>query len=88
MFVPTIVNVEFSDVNKGHDQVTEIILCRFPNCTIIYPVGPVYCCPGHASNTIPYSYLKGFVLFQMLHWKLLSTVNLWTLKEHLGDINI
>ena len=28
--------------NMGHAQVIGIILCSFPNCPIIYPVGTVY----------------------------------------------
>ena len=30
-----------------HSQGIWIILCHFTNCPIIYPVVPVYYCPGH-----------------------------------------
>ena len=52
MFIPTKADVEFADGNMGHYQEIGIILCHFPNCTIIYPVVPVCYCPGHPSNTI------------------------------------
>ena len=51
MFVPTKDTVKLSNGNTGHSQGIGIILCHFPNCSIIYPVGPVYYCPGHPSNT-------------------------------------
>ena len=35
---------------RGHTQGIGIILFHFPNCFIIYPVVPVYYCPGHPSN--------------------------------------
>ena len=52
MFVPTKSDVKLANGNMGHAQVIGIILCRFTNCPIIYPVVPVYYCPGHPSNTI------------------------------------
>ena len=45
--VHTISNVKFYGVNKGYVQVIGIILCQFPHCPIIYPVGPVYHYIGH-----------------------------------------
>ena len=42
MFVPTKANVKLANVNTGHAQGIEIILCIIPNCSIIYQVGPVY----------------------------------------------
>ena len=52
MFLPTNATVKLAHGNTGHAQGIGIILCRFPNCSIIYPVGPVYYCPGHPSNTM------------------------------------
>ena len=58
--------MKFSDGNTGHAQVIGIILCIFPNCPNIYPVGPVYYCPGHPSNTISLDALKFHVGFQKI----------------------
>ena len=52
MFVQTKATVKLANGNTGHSQGIGIILCRFPNCSIIYPVGPVYYFPVHPSNTI------------------------------------
>ena len=52
MFVPTKATVKLANGNKGHAQGNGIILCRFSNCYIIYPVVPVYYCPSHPYNTI------------------------------------
>ena len=38
MFVTTKVTVKLDNGNTGHAQVIRIILCRFPNCSIIYPL--------------------------------------------------
>ena len=61
MFVPTKATVKLANGNTGHAQGIGIILCRFPNCSIIYPVGPVYHCPGHPSNTISSDALKFYI---------------------------
>ena len=58
MFVPTKATVKLANGNTVHDQGIGIILCRFPNCSIMYPVGPVYCCPSHPSNNIASGALK------------------------------
>ena len=42
LFVKTKATVKLANGNTGHAQVIGIILCYFPNCLIIYPVGPVY----------------------------------------------
>ena len=65
MFAPTKVNVELANGNMWHDQGIGIILYHFPNCPIIYLVGPVYYFPGHPSNTISSGDLKFYVGF----WK-------------------
>ena len=64
IFVPTKATVKMDNGNTGHAQGIGIILCRFNNCTIIYPVVPVYYCPGHHSNTISLGSLKFYVGFQ------------------------
>ena len=64
MFVPTKVTVKLANGNTGHAQGIGIILCRFPNCSIIYPVGPVYYFPGHPSNTISSGVLKFYIGFK------------------------
>ena len=62
MLVPTKATVKLANVNTGHAQVIGIILCHFTNCSIIYPVGPVYYFPCHPSNIISLGALK-FYLF-------------------------
>ena len=49
-----------------HDQGIGIILCIFPKCSIIYPVGLVYYFPGHPYNTISSGALKFYVGFQQV----------------------
>ena len=63
MFVPTKATVKLANGKKGHAQGIEITLCRFPNCLIIYPVGPVNYFPGHPSNTISSVALKFYICF-------------------------
>ena len=63
MFVPTNSTVKISNVNMVHTQVIGIILCRFPNCSIIYTVVPVYYSPGRPFNTISSGALKFYVGF-------------------------
>ena len=64
MFVTTKTTVKLSNGNTRHAQGIGVILCRFPNCTIIYPVGPVYYFPSCLSNIISSGALKlysGFI---------------------------
>ena len=61
MFVPTKATAKPAHGNTGHEQVIGIILCCSPNCPIIYPVGQVYYCTGHPSNTIKSGSLKLYV---------------------------
>ena len=63
MFSLTKATLKLANGNTGHAQGIGIILCRFPNCSIIYPVGPVYYCPGHPSNTISSGALKFYIGF-------------------------
>ena len=69
MFVPTKANVKIANVNMGHAQVIGIILCNFTNWPIIYPVVPVYYCPGHPSNTISLGALRCYVVFQKVTYE-------------------
>ena len=62
-FSPTKATVKLANGNTGHAQVNGIILCRLPNCSIIYPVGTVYYCPGHPCNTISSGVLKFYIGF-------------------------
>ena len=52
MFVPTKVTVKLANGNTGNAQGIGIFLYCIKNFPIIYPVGPVYFCPGHPSITI------------------------------------
>ena len=52
MFFPTKDAVKLANENMEHAQLIGIILCCFPNCSIIYPSGTFYYCPGHPYNTI------------------------------------
>ena len=85
MFVPTNSTVKLSNGNTGHAQGIGVILCRFPKFSIIYPVGPVYYCSGHPSNTISSGALKFYIGLKMLHLNLLNIVTLLTLNVVLGD---
>ena len=69
MFVSTRVTVKISNGNTVHAQVIGVVLCGFPNCPIIYPVGPVYYFPGHPSNTISLGALKFYVGFQKVTYE-------------------
>ena len=42
----------------GNDQGIGIILCHFPNCFIIYPVGTFYCCPGQVPSNFKFGFQK------------------------------
>ena len=64
IFFPTEATVKLANGNMVHSQLIDIILCRFPNCYIIYRVGLVYYFPGHPSNTISSGALKFYAGFQ------------------------
>ena len=85
MFLPTKDTMKLSNRNKGHSQGIGIILFCFTDCSIIYPVGPVYYFPGQPSNTISPGVLKFYVGFKKLHMNLLNIVTMLTLKVVLGD---
>ena len=61
MFVPTDSTVKLYNGNTGHAQGIGIILCRFPNYYIIYPVEPVYYFPGRPSKTTSSGALKFYI---------------------------
>ena len=64
MFVPTKSTVKLANGNTVHAQGIGIILCRFTNCSIIYPVVPVYYFPGYPSDTVSSGDLKVYSVFQ------------------------
>ena len=74
IFVPTNYNVKLSNGNMVYAQEIGIVLCRFPNCLIMYSVIPVYYCPGHPSNTISLGDLKCLFVLKILHLNLLNIV--------------
>ena len=74
MFFPTNTTVKLDNGNMVHAQGIGIILCRFPNCLIIYPVITVYDCPCHPFNTISSGALKFYIYFERLHLNLLKIV--------------
>ena len=41
MLVPTKANVKLANGNTGHAQLIGVILCHFPNCSIIYLAGKI-----------------------------------------------
>ena len=69
MFVPTKATVKLDNEDTGNDQGIEIILCCFTYCYIIYPMGPVYYCPGHPYNTISSGAFKFYVGFQKVTYE-------------------
>ena len=69
MFVPTNATVKMANGNTGHAQGIGIILCRFLNCSVIYPVVPVHYCPGHPSNTMSSGFLKFYIGFEKVTYK-------------------
>ena len=64
MFVPTKSTVKLANINTGHAQGIGIILFHFTNCSIIYPVVPVYYCPCYPFNTVSSGDLKVYSGFQ------------------------
>ena len=69
MFFPTKDTVKLAYENTGHAKGIGIILCLFPNCSVIYPMGQVYSCPGHPSNNISSDALKYFVGFKKVTYE-------------------
>ena len=64
MFVPTKATVKLANGNKVNSQIIGIVLRCFTNCSIIYPVGPVYYFLGHPYKTISSGALKFYVVFK------------------------
>ena len=85
MFVPKKATVKLANGNTGHSQGIGIILYHFPNCSVIYPVGPAYYFPGHPSNTISSGVLKFILYFKRLCLNLFHIVTLLIIKAFLGD---
>ena len=61
MFVPTKATIKSAYGNTGNAQGIGNILFQFTNYSVIYPVGTVYYCPGHPSNTISSGALKFYI---------------------------
>ena len=72
MFVPTKYTVKLANESTGHAQAIGIILCCFPNCAVIYPVGTVQYFPGHPSNNILSDALKLYVFLNKVTSELLE----------------
>ena len=64
MFFPTKATVKLANGNTTHAQGIEVISYLFTNCYIIYPVGPVYCCPGNPPNTTSLVAIKFYIGFK------------------------
>ena len=62
-FFPTQANLKLANGDMGHTQGIDIISFHFITCYILYPVGPVYYCPGQPSNNISYDAFKCYVGF-------------------------
>ena len=84
MFVTTKATVELATGNTGNDQGIGFVVCSFPNCYIIYPVGPVNYFPGLLSNTISSVALNFILDSKRLHMNLLNIVTLLNLEVVLG----
>ena len=56
--------MKLANGNTGHAQGIGVLLCSFPSCSIIYPLGPVYYFPGHPYNIISSCDLKFYVGFK------------------------
>ena len=85
MLVPTKATVKLANVNTRHDQGIWIILCRFPYCPIIYPVGPVYYCTCKLYNTISLVALKFYIGFQKVTYETLEHCDFLNLRVVIGD---
>ena len=85
MFVPTKAVVKLANGNTVHAQGVGIILCRFPNFSIIYPVEWVCYCTGHPSKTISSGALIFYAIFLRLHLNIFNIVTLLTLEVVIGD---
>ena len=69
MFLSAKATVKLANGNTVHAQGIGIILCQFPNCSIIYPVGPVYYFPGHPSNFISSGALNFYIGFKKVTYE-------------------
>ena len=85
MFVPTKATMKLDNGNTGHNQIIGIILCCFPNCSIIYKMGTVYYCQGRPANTLSPVSLKFYVCSRKVTYNILNIVSLLNLKGVLGD---
>ena len=84
MFLPTKATVKLYNRNTGNTQLIGVILYLFPKFSILYPVGPVYYCPGHPYNIISSGALHFYVGFKRFRLKLLNILTLLNLKVIIG----
>ena len=85
MFVPTKATVKLYNRNTGHTQRIGVILCCFPNYSLIYPVVPVFIVQvtlPTPSHQVPSNFM---LAFKRLNLKLLNIVNFLTLMVILVD---
>ena len=85
MFVLTKATMKLDNENTRHTQGIGIIPCRFPNCLIIYHVGPVYYCPVQPYNNISSGALKFYIGSKKFTSEPLEHCDFLTLKSFLGD---
>ena len=85
IFVPTKATVKLANGNTVHAQGIGIILCPFPECPIIYPVGLFIIV--QVTLPTPYHQLPSnfMLVFRRLHMNLLNIVALLNLKVLIGD---
>ena len=82
MFVPTNATVKLDNENIGYAQGIGIILCRFNNCPIRYPVGTVYYYLVHPSNTISKGAIKFYVGFQNVTYEAIEYCDFFDPQSH------
>ena len=82
LFLPTNANVKLANGYTGNAYGIGIILCHFPNCSIIYLVRPVYYFPGHPSSTISPFYLKFYAGFQKVTSEPLENFDFFGPQDH------
>ena len=63
LFFPIKAIVELANRNTVYSQLFGVALCNFTNCSIIYIVVTVYCCPGQPYNTTSLGSPKFYIGF-------------------------
>ena len=88
MFVLTRDNVKLADDNMANDQVIDITLCQFPNCTDLYPMGPFLTVQVILQKKYHQVPLNVMPILKFLHKNYFNNVTLSILKAILGGQNI